>query len=119
MTNYEGPERRKEPRGMDVNIITVLSTRLEALHGDVGEIKSAMNNLSAAITKLALVEERQAVTNAALERAFVAIKAVEDRVLEVEKKLPDISRSSVWVDRGIWAAAAAAVMYVAKKVGLI
>jgi exonuclease VII small subunit len=104
---------------MDSQIITILSTRLEALHGDVGEIKGAMNNLAAAITKLALIEERQTTTNAALERAFGAIKRCEERLLEVEKKLPEISRASVWVDRGVWAAAAAAVMYVAKKAGLI
>lgn len=117
MTQYSGTERRKEPQ-VDA-IVSVLSTRLESLHQDVGEIKSAMNNLSAAITKLALVEERQAAANAALERAFGAIAKIEERLVVLERADAHNKRTNKYVDSAVWALAAASVMFVAAKAGLI
>lgn len=117
MEQYNGPERRKEPQ-MDP-LVSILSTRLESLHQDVGEIKNAMNTLSAAITKLALVEERQAVTNAALERAFNAIAAVEKRVNDLERADAHNKRTNKYVDSVVWALAAASLVFVAAKVGLV
>ena len=116
-TQYGGPERRKDPR-MDP-LVSILSTRLEALHQDVGEIKNAMNSLSAAITKLALVEERQAVTNQALERAFNAIGTIEKRVADLEKADAHNKRTNKYVDSVVWALAAGSLMFVAAKVGLV
>lgn len=40
--------------------VAILAERLSSLHSDVSEIKSVMRDLTAAITQLALVEERQA-----------------------------------------------------------
>lgn len=117
MKPYNGPERRKEAT-VDP-IVSVLSTRLEALHSDVGEIKSAMNNLSAAMTKLALVEERQTASNQALERAFNSIAKIEERLLPLEKADAHNKRTNKYMDSIIWAAAAASVMFVAAKAGLV
>lgn len=112
----------------------VLSHRLETLHGDVGEIKSALRDLTQAVTRLALVEERQAQSSAALDRAFRALERVEQRVAAVEQQTPDrldqrlaaleqqapnATRAAAWVDRAVWAAAAAAGMYIAKSAGLL
>jgi len=110
-TDYQGPERRMNP--------DLLDAKMAMLHQDVGDIKAALKELTSAITRLALVEERIATTSAAQERAFSAIAKIENRLLEIEKKLPEYSKASIWVDRGIWAAAAAAMVYVAKKVGLM
>jgi hypothetical protein len=82
-------------------------------------MKDALRSLSAAITKLALIEERQAQAGNALQRAFEAIERVERRLAEVERVGIDASRTSAWVDRALWAAAAAAVMFVAEKAGLL
>lgn len=117
MEQYKGPERRKDPP-MDPNV-SILSTRLEALHSDVSEIKSAMNNLSAAITKLALVEERQTAASAALERAFNAIAKIEERLVVLERADAHNKRTNKYVDSMIWAAAAASVVFVAAKAGLV
>lgn len=117
MEQYKSPERRKDPP-MDP-IVSVLSTRLEALHSDVSEIKSAMNNLSAAITKLALVEERQAAANQALERAFNSIAKIEERLVTLERADAHNKRTNKYVDAAVWAAAAASVMFVAAKAGLV
>lgn len=99
--------------------VAVLDARLETLHGDVGEMKLVLRELTQAITKLALIEERQAQAAQAQERAFTALAKVEERVSKIEQRLPVLSASSVWVDRGVTATVAAAAMYIAKKTGLL
>lgn len=96
--------------------INLLSVRLQSLHEDVGDIKGTLQNLTAAITKLALVEERLSVTMAAQERAFAAISNVEKRLSKLENKVPVTDNAMKWVDRGITAIVAAAVMFVWEKV---
>lgn len=92
---------------------------MAVLHEDVADIKAAMRELAGAITKLALVEERQTRTAESLSRAFKSIERVEERISALEQESSKSQHVSVWVDRGVWAAAAAAVMFAAKKVGLI
>ena len=96
--------------------IDLLSARLQSLHEDVGDIKGTLQNLTAAITKLALVEERLSVTMAAQERAFAAIGNVEKRLAALENKVPVTDNAMKWVDRGITAIVAAAAMFVWEKV---
>jgi regulator of replication initiation timing len=79
--------------------VSVLAARLQSLHKDVGEIKSALSSLTEAITKLALIEERQTVTNNALERAFVALEKLEVRIGTLEKEAPLNNRTNIWIDR--------------------
>lgn len=79
----------------------VLAVRLESLHSDVTEVKTALNKLSDAITKLALVEQTQAQTADALERAFRAIERIESRLSTLEQAQPRNDQTSIWVDRGI------------------
>lgn len=101
------------------NDLAVLSTKLTVLHDDVIEIKSALSKLSDAITKLALVEERQSQTTQALERAFVAIERVEVRLASLEHAQPEARRIARWTDRAVWAGIAAAAMFAARKIGFI
>ena len=96
----------------------VLNERLNALHGDLSEVKSALAQLSAAITKLALVEERQSQTAAALERAFKTIDKIEQRVKTIEEANVTHKATSVWVDRGITAAFAIAATIILRSLGL-
>lgn len=112
----------------------VLSHKLETLHGDVGEIKAALRDLTQAVTRLALVEERQAQSSAALDRAFRALERVEQRIAALELQTPDrldqrlvhleqqapqSTRAAAWVDRAVWACAAAGAVYAAKSAGLM
>ena len=89
------------------------------LHEDVGDIKSALKDLTSAITRLALVEERMSTASAAQERAFKALAEMEKKVVEIEKILAAQTKTTNWVDRGIWAALAALGVYIMKKVGLL
>ena len=83
----------------------VLKVKLEMLHSDVVEVKTALNKLSDAITKLALVEQQQNQTAQALERAFKAISKIEDRLTSLEQLAPQSKQVSEWVNRGIVAMA--------------
>lgn len=77
----------------------ILKVKLEVLHGDVVEVKTALNKMSDAITKLALVEQQQNQIAEALERAFKAISKMDDRVSTLEHIAPKGKETSAWVDR--------------------
>jgi hypothetical protein len=105
----------------------VFAVKLDALHKDVGEVKVALNKLSEAITKLALVEQQQGQIAAALDRAFKAISKVEEgmtddlnaldaRVTLVEKAQPKLNSAAVWVDRALVGLAGAGMALLAKGV---
>lgn len=104
---------------MENSDLRVLNTKLESLHTDVHEMRTALRDLSTAITKLALVEERLVQTATSLGRAFDAIEKVEVRLSSLEKLGTNTIRTAKWLDRIVWAVAAAAVIYVAKQTKLI
>ena len=97
---------------------SVLATKLEMLHSDVVDVKTALTELSKAITKLALVEERQAQTAEALERAFKAIGKIEDRLSALEQVAPKAKETSAWVDRFILGIVVALMGFIGTKIGL-
>ena len=99
----------------------LLELKLHALHEDVGEVKTALNKLSEAITKLALVEQQQSQIAASLERAFKAIGKIEDRLAALEQQsaaaIPQQNEMAKWVDRGIVALAGAGGVFIFKAIG--
>lgn len=96
-----------------------LELKLEILHGDIGEMKTALSKLSDAIVKLALVEERQAVASVAMDRAFAALERIEERVTALEKSAVTTVRTSNWVDKVVTAGIGVLLLYVLKIVGLL
>lgn len=96
----------------------ILAVKLEALHSDVSEVKVALNKLSDAITKLALVEQQQTQTAIALERAFTAISEIEKRLSVLELAAPKTKEISIWVDRGITGLVVIVVGFILKKLGV-
>lgn len=100
----------KDPAGYKE--MATLSARLETLHSDVSDIKSALKDLTTAITKLALIEERVAITANALERAFKTIGKIEERVTALELKVPLNERSNAWLDRMVMTIVGAALALV-------
>lgn len=103
--------------------LNVLAVRLDSLHGDVSEIKTALGRLSDAITKLALVEQSQTQTAEALERAFKTIERIESRLSVLEHShitaKPKNEETSRWVDRAVTALVITAAGVIAKGVGLL
>ena len=106
--------------------VAVLQEKLSELHLDVTEIKGALNALTQAITKLALVEERLTANMQSIDRAFKDLEKLDDRMLSFESRIASLersdalhSRSNRYLDMGIFALAGAALTFVAKKVGLL
>lgn len=99
--------------------MAVISHRIGALHDDFAEMKSVLRDLAAAITKLALIEERQ--SHAALEqsRTIKVLEKLETRIDILEKDAPLQAQTSNWVLSAVWAAAGLSVMFIGKKLGLI
>lgn len=98
---------------------SVLTVKIDMLHSDVVEMKTALSELSKAITKLALVEERQAQTADAMERAFKAIGKIEDRISALELAAPKTKETNAWVDRFILALVMALAGFVGTKLGVL
>lgn len=103
----------------DTPDMSLLSHRLDTLHTDVGEMKSAMKELTTAITKLALIEERQSHAATAQERAFAVLSKLEERIARLETYVPSNKRVSIWIDRAAWAGLGLLVMLLVKKSGLM
>lgn len=96
--------------------ITVLSARIQTLHTDVSDIKGTLKDLTSAINKLALVEERISNAVAAQERTFKAIEKMEERIEKLEKLQVMSDNTNKWVDRGIVAALAAVATFIWERV---
>ncbi len=98
---------------------SVLTVKIDMLHSDVVDMKTALSELSKAITKLALVEERQAQTADAMERAFKAIGKIEDRLSALELAAPKTKETNAWVDRFILALVMALAGFIGTKLGVL
>ena len=107
MSEWNGAERRA-----DMVELATLANRLQSLHTDVSDIKGALKDLTVAINKLAIIEERQSTITASIERAFTAIAKVEDRLSSIEKDIPNNHRIGAWVDRAVFALLGIAVMFI-------
>lgn len=73
--------------------------RMQALAGDMSDVKTAMRQLADAVTKLAVVEERQASDRAAIGRAFNELEDHERRLRAIEQTQPLQKQSSEWVGK--------------------
>jgi hypothetical protein len=85
----------------------------------LGEVETTMKTLAHNVEKLVIIEERLMHYAQAQERAFNEIKGLDERLTDVESKIPDADRVTLWMDRGLWSIAAAALMYIAKNTGLL
>ena len=134
-------------RADDKNV-QVLATKIEGLAQDMSEMKHGITKMADALTKLAIVEERQTQTILAQERAFKALERVEERqrthelvckdqdkevrqliadsnerlaarVGELEKAEPMQEQTGKWVMAAVWGAAGLLALFVAKQLGLV
>ena len=136
----EPTNRRAEDKNMQV-----LATKIEGLAQDMSEMKHGIAKMADALTKLAIVEERQTQTILAQERAFKALERVEERqrlhelqfrdqdkevrqliadsnerlsvrVAELEKAEPMQAQTSKWVTAGVWGALALLASFIVPRV---
>lgn len=104
----------------------ILGVKLGLLHEDVNGIKTVLKELTVAVNRLAVVEERQSQASAALERAFVALEKVELRISIVERRVSDLEKqgvttkqTNIWVERAVWSCVVVLAMLIGKKLGVL
>jgi prefoldin subunit 5 len=103
----------------------------------VDKVECSVDKLTEAITKLAVIDERQIADRQTLERAFLAIQKsderwltmfeksntnfnkLEERVDTLEKAAPETQQTIKWVKTALWSAAAFSVFIVLTKIGLL
>ena len=137
-------EQTTNRRAGDENM-QVLATKIEDLAQDMNEMKHGITKMADALTKLAIVEERQTQTILAQERAFMALERVEERqrthellcrdqdkevrqlitdsnerlsarVGELEKAEPMQAQTSKWVTAGVWGALALLASFLVPRI---
>lgn len=82
------------------------------------ELRVSLKEMASALTRLVLVEERQSTANTAIERLALVTENLDDRLRKLEIAEPMQAKTSEWVMSALWAAGAAAVMFIAAKAGL-
>ena len=137
-------EQTTNRRAGDENM-QVLATKIEDLAQDMNEMKHGITKMADALTKLAIVEERQTQTILAQERAFKALERVEERqrthelvckdqdkevrqliadsnerlatrVADLERAEPMQAQTSKWVTAGVWGALALLASFMVQRI---
>lgn len=98
--------------------LSVLNVRLGTLHEDVGDIKLALGKLTDAVTRLALVEQALAQVSSTQERAFRAIEGHEARISGLETSMPELKKTTTWMDKAVIAAVSALFAFTMFKYGI-
>ena len=81
-------------------------------------MRASIERMSEAVTRLALVEERQAAVSTTIERLVQSLESHEERLRRLEVSEPMQAKATEWVQSALWALATAAAMFVAAKAGL-
>ena len=81
--------------------LAVAIAKIEAISGDMSEVKQTMRELAAAVSRLAVIEERQTTTNDSIGRAFKEINALGARVATLEQAQPIQKQSSDFVQTAV------------------
>lgn len=99
--------------------MALLTHKVESLHSDMNEMKLVMRDVASALTKLALIDERQSKMLETQERIFKLIDKLDNRVDALEKSEGKQNQAATWVFATVWGAAGLLVMYIAKMLGLL
>lgn len=112
--SQEPPE---PPMSTDASI-QLMASEVQRMRGDLAEMKAAFKEISATLSKIALVEERQTHMAASVERAFKVIEKIENRLEKLEQAAPVTKQVNKWVEMGIIGTLAFAASWVASHLGV-
>lgn len=105
--------------------LAILFTKMDILQQHVGDVKETQTKMAEAINTLAVVEEKQSTTIAAVERAFKIMEKyegkherLEERVRVLENQQTTNQKTNKWVETAVLGIVMVAAMYVAKATGL-
>lgn len=95
-----------------------ITHHIQRIREDQHAMRAAIERMSEAVTRLALVEERQAAASTAIERLVQSLERLDERLRRLEVTEPMQAKASEWVQSALWALATASAMFVAGKAGL-
>ena len=119
-----------ENTNMDDTTVKIVADRLQSLHQDVNELKDSMREsmkeMSSAVTKLVLLEERNTQTVRLIERAM---KELDDQKAEHNKLVDKVNnlaeqatlnrQTNRMIDALIYAVVGGVLMFIGKQVGIV
>jgi len=122
-TNFENTD-------MDDTTVKIVADRLQSLHQDVNELKDSMREsmkeMSSAVTKLVLLEERNTQTVRLIERAMkelddqkVEHNKLVDKVNNLAEQAPLNRQTNRMIDALIYAVVGGVLMFIGKQVGIV
>jgi hypothetical protein len=76
--------------------------RVEAMGRDITEIKATTQQLATAISKMTLIEERQANDREAQTRIFGILEKHDGRINTLELAQPLQNQTTDWVNKAMW-----------------
>jgi response regulator RpfG family c-di-GMP phosphodiesterase len=103
---------------MSADQIATLASDIEHIRENQDAMRSAIERMSEAVTRLAVIEERQASASQAVERVMSVVEKIDERVRTLEVAEPMQARTSDWVQSAMVASVSAAAMFAAHRVGL-
>jgi polynucleotide 5'-kinase involved in rRNA processing len=81
--------------------LAVAIAKIDAITSDLADLKASMKELASAVSRLAVVEERQTTTNESIGRAFKQIDALTIRLTSLEQAQPIQKQSSDFVQSAV------------------
>ena len=107
-------------------LVAQVHTQLQLMRAGIDDLRashlkmeSSMQRMAEAVTRLAVVEERQDASLASLAKLDATIDDLDRRLRAVETQGPSNARVEQWLNYALIAIAGAAAAYVAKATGLI
>ena len=119
-----------ENTNMDDTTVKIVADRLQSLHQDVNELKDSMREsmkeMSSAVTKLVLLEERNTQTVRLIERAMKELddqksehNKLVDKVNNLAEQAPLNRQTNRMLDALIYAVVGGVLMFIGKKLGMV
>lgn len=99
--------------------IAVLTNKVESLHEDLSEMKLVMRDVANALTRLAVIDDRQSKMIESQDRIFKVLDSHDGRIVALEKDDSHQKMAVDWVYKAVWAMVGVAAMYAAKFMGLM
>ena len=121
---------QEQNRRNDNATIQVIAERINSMQNDVSDLrdtmKDSMKEMSAAVTKLVQIEERQIYMNQSYDRLSAMLNKMQDkaekveaRVDALEKEQPLTKQAVTWIYAAVWAVVGAAALFAAKFFGIM
>ena len=110
--------------------LSVITYQLQLLHKDVVDVRSSLTKLTEALTKVAIIEERQGYSAQIQTQVLAELKQLNERLdktngrlAQAEISITGLSKQdgklSGWLEKAIWAVIGLVAYFAAGRLGLL